>query len=375
LKNVQFCLSSRKTKISTTDIHRVCRGLKSESDTEIGQISADFERGRFSKVSEEMIMSQGVLAIAEQIDGVFRKVTYEALSEGKRIAGSFGCDLTVLVLGSDIENISKDLGKYGADRILVADNPALSEYLTDAYTNVIADTIEKENPAAVILGASVQGKDLSARLSARLGAALAVDCVAVNVENENLIVTRPMYGGKILADVALEAKLRIIAIRPNAMSIAESAGAGSVEKLDVDVGKIDLTFVEKKLETEKVDLTEADVVVSGGRGMGGSDYSVVEELAELLEGAVGASRSAVDEGWRPHSDQVGQTGKVVSPNLYIAAGISGAIQHLAGMSSSKVIVAINKDSEAPIFSKADYGIVGDLFEILPLVKEEIKKLK
>ncbi|OQY07876.1 MAG: electron transfer flavoprotein subunit alpha [Desulfobacteraceae bacterium 4572_123] len=319
-------------------------------------------------------MSQGVLAIAEQIDGVFRKVTYEALSEGKRMADSLGCDLTALVLGSDVENISKDLGKYGAERILVADNPALSEYLTDAYTNVVADIIEKENPATVILGASVQGKDLSARLSARLGAALAVDCVAVNVENESLIVTRPMYGGKILVDVALEGKLRIVAIRPNAMSIAESAGAGSVEKLDVDAGKIDLNFVEKKLETGKIELTEADVVVSGGRGMGGNDYSIVEGLAELLEGAVGASRSAVDEGWRPQSDQVGQTGKVVSPNLYIAAGISGAIQHLAGMSSSKVIVAINKDSEAPIFSKADYGIVGDLFEVLPLITEEIKKM-
>ena len=320
-------------------------------------------------------MSQGILAIAEQIDGVFRKVTYEALSEGKRIAGSLGCDLTAVVLGAGVEDISKELGKYGADRILVADNPALSEYLTDAYTNVIADIIEKEDPVAVILGATAQGRDLSARLSARLGVALAMDCVSVSVDGESLIVTRPMYGGKILADVALEGKLRIVAIRPNAMSIAESAGAGSVEKLDVDAGKIDLNFVEKKLETGKIELTEADVVVSGGRGMGGSDYSVVEELAKLLEGAVGASRSAVDEGWRSHSDQVGQTGKVVSPNLYIAAGISGAIQHLAGMSSSKVIVAINKDSEAPIFSKADYGIVGDLFEVLPLVTEEIKKLK
>jgi len=320
-------------------------------------------------------MSQGILAIAEQIDGVFRKVTYEALSEGKRMAGSLGCDLTALVLGAGVEDISKELGKYGADRILVADNPALSEYLTDAYTNVIADIIEKEDPAAVVLGASVQGRDLSARLSARLGAALAMDCVSVSVDGENLIVTRPMYGGKILADVALEGKIRIVAIRPNAMSIAKSQGAGSVEKLDVDVGKIDLNFIEKKLETGKIDLTEADVVVSGGRGMGGSDYSVVEELAEILEGAVGASRSAVDEGWRLHSDQVGQTGKVVSPNLYIATGISGAIQHLAGMSSSKVIVAINKDSEAPIFSKADYGIVGDLFEVLPLVTEGIKKLK
>ncbi len=320
-------------------------------------------------------MSQGVLAITEQIDGVFRKVTFEALSEGKRIAESFGCDLTAVVLGAGVENISNELGKYGAGRILVADNPALKEYLTDAYTNVIADIIEKEDPKAVSLGSSVQGKDLSARLSARLGAALATDCVSVSVDGESLIVTRPMYGGKILADVALEAELRIVAIRPNAMSITESAGAGTVEKLDVDVGKIDLNFVEKKLETGKVDLTEADVVVSGGRGMGSSDYSVVEELAKLLEGAVGASRSAVDEGYRSHSDQVGQTGKVVSPNLYIAAGISGAIQHLAGMSSSKVIVAINKDPEAPIFAKADYGIVGNLFEVLPVVTEEIKKLK
>jgi electron transfer flavoprotein alpha subunit len=320
-------------------------------------------------------MSQGVLAITEQIDGVFRKVTYEALSEGKRIAGSLGCDLTAVVLGEGVEEISNELAKYGAERILVADNPALSEYLTDAYTNVVANIIENESPTVVILGASVQGRDLSARLSARLGAALAVDCVSINVDGQNLIVTRPMYGGKILADVALEAELQIVAIRPNAMSIMESEGAGTVEKLDMDIGKVDLNFVEKKLETEKVDLTEADVVVSGGRGMGSSDYSVIEELAELLEGAVGASRSAVDEGYRPHSDQVGQTGKVVSPNLYIAAGISGAIQHLAGMSSSKVIVAINKDPEAPIFSKADYGIAGDLFEVLPVVTEEIKKLK
>jgi electron transfer flavoprotein alpha subunit len=184
-----------------------------------------------------------------------------------------------------------------------------------------------------------------------------------------------MYGGKILADVALEGALKIVAIRPNSMDIVESAGTGMVESLNVEPGEGSLTFVEKSMETGKMELTEADVVVSGGRGMGGADYSVLEELAAVLGGAVGASRSAVDEGWRPHADQVGQTGKVVSPNLYIACGISGAIQHLAGMSSSKVIVAVNKDAEAPIFTKADYGIIGDLYEVVPLITAEVKKIK
>ena len=317
---------------------------------------------------------QCVLAIAEQSDAAFRKITYEVLSEGRRIADTLGCPLTAVVLGAG-EDISKELGQYGADRILVADNQALREYVNDAYTNVIADIIDKENPCVVILGASTQGKDLSVRIAARINAPLAMDCVAVQVENNNLVVTRPMYGGKILAEVSLDGKPQIAAIRPNSMSIVKTAGAGSVEKLDVDIGKTDLTFIEKRLETGKVELTEADVIVSGGRGMGGSDFSIIEELADLLKGAVGASRSAVDEGWRPLSDQVGQTGKVVSPNLYIACGISGAIQHLAGMSSSKVIVAINKDPDAPIFSKADYGIIGDLFEIVPLIIGEIKRLK
>jgi electron transfer flavoprotein alpha subunit len=320
-------------------------------------------------------MSQGVLAIAEQLEGVFRKVTYEALSEGRRIADSLGCDLAALVLGADVENISKELEQYGADRIIVADSPALQEYLTDAYTNVIADCISKEKPAVVILGASTQGKDLAARLSARLNAPLAMECVAIRIEDNNLIATRPMYGGKILADVTLGGNPQILAIRPNAMPIANVAGAGSLEKLDVDTGKVLLQFIEKRLDISKVELTEADTVISGGRGMGGPDFAVIEELAQLLDGAVGASRSAVDEGWRSSSDQVGQTGKVVAPNLYIACGISGAIQHIAGMSSSKVIVAINKDPEAPIFAKVDYGITGNLFEIVPLISEEVRKLK
>ncbi len=320
-------------------------------------------------------MSKGVLAIAEQVEGVFRKVTYEALSEGRRIADHLGSELTALVLGADVENISKELKPYGPDRIVVADSPALVEFLTDAYTNVIYDFIHQETPEVIILGASTQGKDVSARLSARLNAPLAMDCVAIRFEDNRLIASRYMYGGKILADVELDGTPKILAFRPNALDITNADGAGTLQNFDVDTGTTALQFIDKRLDTDKKEITEADTVVSGGRGMGGPDFSVIEALAELLDGAVGASRSAVDEGWRPSSDQVGQTGKVVSPNLYIACGISGAIQHFAGMSSSKVVVAINKDPEAPIFAKADYGIEGDLFEIVPLVTEEIRKLK
>lgn len=320
-------------------------------------------------------MSCGVLAITEQVDGVFRKVSYEALSEGRRIADGLGCPLSVAVLGSGIKAGAEELGKYGAEKVFVADDPDLKEYMTDIYTNVIAGIAAKESPRMIILGASFRGKELAARLAARLDAPIAMDCIAVKIDGGKVSATRPVYGGKILANVELEGEPSVVAIRPNFMAIAESQKTAAVEDVAIDKGKVDLKFVEKKLETGKVELTEADVIVSGGRGMGGSDFSVIETLADLLGGAVGASRSAVDEGWRSHSDQVGQTGKVVSPNLYIACGISGAIQHLAGMSSSKVIVAVNKDPEAPIFAKADYGIVGNLFDVVPLITEEIKKAK
>ena len=316
-----------------------------------------------------------VLAVTEQRDGKFRKITYEVLSEGRRLADSLGTELTALLIGAGVEGLAAELGAYGADKIIVAEHASLAEYLTDSYTKVVADISATVDPQVIILGASTQGKDLAARLAARLDAGLAMDCVAVRADGGDIIATRPLYGGKIKAEVALSGKPQIVATRPNAMRIEASAKAGSVEKVTVDPGESQLQFVEKALETGKVELTEADVVVSGGRGMGGADYSLVEALADALGGAVGASRSAVDEGWRPHADQVGQTGKVVSPNLYIALGISGAIQHLAGMSSSKVIVAVNKDGEAPIFSKADYGVVGDLFELVPLITEEVKKLK
>lgn len=312
-----------------------------------------------------------VLVIAEQVDGAFRKVTFEALSAAAQLGG----DIAAAVLGSGIEAAAGELATYGAARTLVADDPALAEYTVGAYTNVLAEIIGQLNPEVIIIGASTQGKELAARLSARLDAALATDCLDLKMDGGQVAVTRPMYGGKVLADVALAGAPAIVALRPNIVSAVEAPVEGAVETVAANVGDVNTEVKSKQLETGKIDLTEAEIVVSGGRGMGGDDYSTVETLAEALGAAVGASRSAVDEGWRPVSDQVGQTGKTVSPNLYVACGISGAIQHLAGMSSSKVIVAINKDPEAPIFTKADYGIVGDLFEVVPVLTEEVKKIK
>jgi len=316
-----------------------------------------------------------VLAIAEQSQGGFRKVTYEALSQGRIIADHIGCDLVALVLGAGVKDIAATLAKYGADKILVADAPELAEYLIDSYSNVMTDVIGKVSPGVVVMGASTRGKDISARLAARLNAALVMDCVSARFDGQNLIATRPMYGGKIYADVMPEGNLKILALRPNSAPVLQSPKAGAVESLPVNLGKTCVTFVEKTMDAGKIEMTEADVIVSGGAGMGSANFGILEELAALLNGAVGASRAAVDQGFRPHSDQVGQTGKVVSPNLYIACGISGAIQHLAGMSSSKVIVAINKDPEAAIFSKADYGVVGDVFELIPAITAEIRKLR
>jgi len=319
-------------------------------------------------------MAQGVFVITEQRDKAFRKVSFEAVSEGRRVADGLGADLTAVVVGSGIEGLGAELEKYGPDKILLADDPALADYTTDAYTNVIADLVQSVDPAVVILGASAQGKDLSARLAARLDAGLAMDCTAVKLADGKLTFTRPMFGGKIFAEVEIDGALQIAAIRPNVMDITETSKECVSEKPAVNVGEVKTKVAEKSMDTgDKVELTEADVVVSGGRGTAG-DFDAIEQLATALGGAVGASRSAVDEGWRPHSDQVGQTGKVVSPGMYVACGISGAIQHLAGMSTSKYIVAINKDPEAPIFSKADLGIVGDLSKIVPAITEEMKKI-
>ena len=247
-------------------------------------------------------MGQGVLVIAEQRGGEFRKVTYEAVSEGRRVADALGTDVTAVVLGSGVAGIAADLGKYGADKVLVADDGALAEYTTGAYTNVLSGILSSADPEVILMGASAQGKDLAGRLSARLNAGLAVECVGITVTDGKLTYKRPMFGGKILAEISIAGSPQLVTIRPNVMAITESEKAGAVETVSADVGEVKATVLERKVEGgEKLELTEADIIVSGGRGTGG-DYAVIEELAAKLNAAVGASRSSVDEGWRPHSD-------------------------------------------------------------------------
>lgn len=325
-------------------------------------------------------MAQGVWTIAEQREGEIRKVTYEVISEGRRLADALGQELTVVLLGSNIKEKAAQFGHYGADKIIVADDARFEPYTTDAHVSVISQLAKADQPAVILLGASVQGKDLAARLSASLDVAMAQDCTAFSVENGNLVAIRPIYAGKAYAKVTYENSFpQIATARPNVMAINAPDTSKTAQVIDasfsLDDSQIKTKVVEViKDDSGKVDLTEADKIVAGGRGVKNAEgFKVLEDLADVIGASVGASRSAVDEGWRGHADQVGQTGKVVSPNLYIACGISGAIQHMAGMSTSKVVVAINKDPDAAIFQKSDYGVVGDLFEVVPALTEEAKK--
>ncbi|MBU2261288.1 MAG: electron transfer flavoprotein subunit alpha/FixB family protein [Proteobacteria bacterium] len=323
-------------------------------------------------------MAKGVWIVAEQRDGAFRKISFELASTARKLADELGEEVCAVLCGAGIEGIAGQLGKYGVDRVFAADDPALEPYTTDAHAAAVAKIVKENDPAILLLGASTQGKDLSARLVGKLATGMATDCTDVKIADGKLLAIRPMYAGKCFGEVTISTFPQMATLRPNVFPMVENVKAGEVVKFDpaLDAGRLKTKVLEvQKDASGKVDLTEADIVVSGGRGMKGPEnYALIEELAAVLGATVGASRAAVDAGWRKQPDQVGQTGKIVSPNLYIACGISGAIQHLAGMSSSKYIVAINKDAEAPIFAKADYGIVDDLFKVIPEFTKECRKL-
>lgn len=325
-------------------------------------------------------MSKCVCVIAEYRGGSFRRVTYEVASEGRRVADALGVPLCAVVAGSGVTEGAAELGRYGVEKVFVADDPALEGYIAETHAPVVADLIRKCDPAVVIMPASVDGKDLGARLSARLLAGLVQDSTDIVVENGRIRAKKPVYAGKCFSwNEWAEGEMPLISCRPNVMSclVPDESKSAEVEKVEVSIPEARSAVKSLELDSSgRVGLSGAEIIVSGGRGLKEADnFKILEDLATALGAAVGASRAAVDSGWRPHADQVGQTGKVVNPNLYIAVGISGAIQHLAGMGSSKYIVAVNKDADAPIFTKADYGIVEDLFQFLPAFVEEVKKHK
>ena len=323
-------------------------------------------------------MSTIILAVAEQRNGEIKKTSFETIRKARQTADELGGTLKALVIGNSINDAAKELGKYGAENVVAVNNDKLAHYSTTAYTKVVSEIVKKENAQVVFLSATALGKDLAPCVAARVDGAVAADCTDLKIDGGDIVATRPVYAGKALVDVKIEAPVKIFTLRPNVFPAGEPSGNdANVEEASVDITDEDLKskVIEiKETSKGKLDVTEADIIVSGGRGLKSPDnFYLVEELADVLGAAVGASRAVVDAGWRPHDEQVGQTGKTVSPALYIALGISGAVQHLAGMSSSKYIVAINKDSDAPIFQVADYGIVGDALEIAPALKEELKK--
>ncbi|MCP1125408.1 electron transfer flavoprotein subunit alpha [Bacillus sp. AFS018417] len=322
-------------------------------------------------------MARKVLIMGEVRDGSLRNVSFEAVAAAKTIAE--GGEVVGLLLGESVASFAKELIHYGADRVVTVESDKLSSYTSDGYAQAFLAVYEEEKPEGIVFGHTALGKDLSPKLAAKLHAGLVSDVTALEVAGGNVVFTRPIYSGKAFEKKIVTDGVLFATIRPNNIAPLEKdeAREGDVSSMTVDVKDLRTVIKEVVRKTaEGVDLSEAKVIIAGGRGVKSEEgFKPLKELADVLGGAVGASRGACDAEYCDYSLQIGQTGKVVTPDLYIACGISGAIQHLAGMSNSKIIVAINKDPEANIFKVADYGIVGDLFEVLPLLTEEFKKLK
>ncbi len=317
--------------------------------------------------------------IAEHRNGNLRKATLEAMGEGYRVAQKMGIPCEAVIVGDGVKDMAAQLGNYGAQKVYCVDSPELANYNPISYSRAVADLVKEHSPKIVFVGNTLNGREIAARIAAKVGAGLASDCTGFEVEDGKLVAIRPAISGKVITKIGFSSEIQMATLRSNVFDMEEAGGSAELVEVPFTAAPEDAKqtlkeFVSK--ETGRPELTEAPVIVSGGRGLKeGENFNIVEELADILGAAVGASRAAVDAGWKPQSFQVGQTGKTVSPNLYVAVGISGAIQHLAGMSSSKYIVAINKDPDAPIFNLADFGAVGDLFKIVPLLNEELKKIK
>jgi len=322
-------------------------------------------------------MSEKILVIGEAVDGVLRNVSFEAIAAAKKVQPNSEV-LAILCGNEDLHSQAEAMIHYGADRVITVTHENLENYTSEGFSQAVLAVIEDENPSGIVMGHTALGKDLTPKIASRLQLGLVSDVVDIELDGDTPIYTRPIYSGKAFEKKKIVEGIEFFTIRPNNIAMLEKdeSRTGEITKKDVDIK--DLKTIIKEVirkKSEGVDMSEASVVVAGGRGVKGKEgFDELYELAEILGGAVGASRGACDADYCDYSLQIGQTGKVITPDLYIAVGISGAIQHLAGMSNSKVIVAINQDPDANIFNIADYGIVGDLFEVLPLLKEELKKV-
>lgn len=319
-----------------------------------------------------------IAVFIEQRDGVLKKVAWQMISEARRIADATDGEVWGVFLGTDASAAATEAGKYGADKVFSASGEEFNQYNSEIYGTALAAFCKSAGPDILLIGSTAMGKDLGPKVAAKLECACISDAVGLKFDG-GWEVRRPIFAGKCFADVTPKSAMAVVGIRPNAFILEEKTAPGAGETFDAGTAGIDPKAVVKSIEAGdggKIELTEAEIIVSGGRGIKGPEnYELIEKLADTLGAAAGASRAIVDAGWVDYSNQVGQTGKTVGPNLYIACGISGAIQHLAGMSSSKCIVAINKDANAPIFKVADYGIVGDMFDIVPTLTDEIGKIR
>ena len=318
-----------------------------------------------------------IAVFIEQRSGALKKVAWQMISEARKITDAAGGEVWGVLLG-EAADAAAEAGKYGAHKLFSAGGDNLAAYNSEAYGAALANFCKANNPDLLMVGSTAMGKDLGPKVAAKLDCACISDAVGMSFDG-GFEFRRPIFAGKCFVDLTCSSAMTVVGIRPNAFMLNEVGGSAAAESFDAGIDGIELKAVVKSIEAAsggKVELTEAEAVVSGGRGIKGPEnYQLIEKLADALGAAAGASRAVVDAEWVDYSHQVGQTGKTVGPNLYIAAGISGAIQHLAGMSSSKCIVAINKDANAPIFKVADYGVVADLFDVLPVLTDEVGKLK
>ncbi|MCI5639365.1 MAG: electron transfer flavoprotein subunit alpha/FixB family protein [Lachnospiraceae bacterium] len=337
---------------------------------------------------------KGVYVYAQQVDNELSGIAFELLGKAKELAADLNTDVTAVLIGSDVKGLTDQLAEYGADKVIVVDDPELKEYRTEPYAHALASVINEYKPEIVLVGATAIGRDLGPRVSARVATGLTADCTVLEIgdfpinpipnqeqKHNQLLMTRPAFGGNTIATIACpDNRPQMATVRPGVMQKIEPIAGAKAEVIEYNPGftpnnkYVEILDVVKEL-SDTVDIMDAKILVSGGRGVGSAEnFKLLQDLADVIGGTVSCSRAVVDNGWLPKELQVGQTGKTVRPNVYFAIGISGAIQHTAGMEESDIIVAINKDETAPIFDVADYGIVGDLNKIVPKLTEELKKV-